>query len=292
LDLGNSIECREPVEKIECPVITENRSVSLRRKEAESKVEVKLERKKAVVERCELAALLTREQYQAGGRVAGEEESCTPSTSSLGSLATSSLGSLAAPTTGSRAARRGRSLNSGFLGLQALIPGLGAAKVSKAGQLVRAADHISGLKTESERINEEVASLRRSVSELQAEIDLLQSGLPAGSASSAVPSAAGSLHTMFSRHVEDCTRHNWKYWVFSRLLEPLLDTYDRNVSSGSVADLGRTCSSWLDQHVTLTHLRPLATTALTSIGVESNILTEPDKLPAECLQSAIRAKPR
>ena len=80
----------------------------------------------------------------------------------------------------------------------------------------------------------------------------------------------------------------------------------RNVSSGSVADLGRTCSSWLDQHVTLTHLRPLATTALTvgaellsstysvlqSIGVESNILTEPDKLPAECLQSAIRAKPR
>ena len=130
MDLGNSIECREPVEKIECPVITENRSVSLRRKEAESKVEVKLERKKAVVERCELAALLTREQYQAGGRVAGEEESCTPSTSSLGSLATSSLGSLAAPTTGSRAARRGRSLNSGFLGLQALIPGLGAAKVS------------------------------------------------------------------------------------------------------------------------------------------------------------------
>ena len=180
------------------------------------------------------------------------------------------------------------------------------------------------------------------MSELQAEIDLLQSGLPAGSASSAVPSAAGSLHTMFSRysiaqcsevrlqhyricrHVEDCTRHNWKYWVFSRLLEPLLDTYDRlldmlvfswsginnlmsrNVSSGSVVDLGRTCSSWLDQHVTLTHLRPLATTALTvgaellsstysvlqSIGVESNILTEPDKLPAECLQSAIRAKPR
>ena len=122
MDLGNSIECREPVEKIECPVITENRSVSLRRKEAESKVEVKLERKKAVVERCELAALLTREQYQAGGRVAGEEESCTPSTSSLGSLS--------APTTGSRAARRGRSLNSGFLGLQALIPGLGAAKVS------------------------------------------------------------------------------------------------------------------------------------------------------------------
>ena len=188
----------------------------------------------------------------------------------------------------------------------------------------------------------QVASLRRSVSELQAEIDLLQSGLPAGSASSAVPSAAGSLHTMFSRykttqcnvvrlqhslicrHVEDCTRHNWKYWVFSRLLEPLLDTYDRlldmmvfswsdivilvsrNVSSGSVADLGRTCSSWLDQHVTLTHLRPLATTALTvgaellsraytvlqSIGVESNILTEPDKLPAECLQSAVRAQPR
>ena len=126
MDLGNTIECREPVEKIECPVIIENRSVSLRRKEAESKVEVKLERKKAGVERSELAALLTRDQCQAGG----EEESCAPSTSSLGSLATSSLGSLAAPTSGSRAVRRGRSLNSGFLGLQALIPGLGAAKVT------------------------------------------------------------------------------------------------------------------------------------------------------------------
>ena len=61
---------------------------------------------------------------------------------------------------------------------------------------------------------------------------------------------------MFDSHVASCTMKNWKYFVFSKIMRPLLESYDRTVSSSSITDLSRTCSSWLDQHVSLVQLRP------------------------------------
>jgi hypothetical protein len=37
---------------------------------------------------------------------------------------------------------------------------------------------------------------------------------------------AGRQQSMFERHVASCSLQNWKYWVFSRIMQPLLFTYD------------------------------------------------------------------
>lgn len=72
----------------------------------------------------------------------------------------------------------------------------------------------------------------------------------------------GQLQTLFERHVAACTMQNWKYWVFSKLMQPLLDTFDRTVSGASMEDLARTSASWLDQHAALVQLRPIVLNSL------------------------------
>jgi MAX-like protein X len=72
---------------------------------------------------------------------------------------------------------------------------------------------------------------------------------------------------------------NWKYWVFSRLMQPLLETYDRTVSSSSPEDLGRTAGSWLDQHASLVQLRPLVLRSLKELSVTTEVLSEPHRMP-------------
>ena len=39
------------------------------------------------------------------------------------------------------------------------------------------------------------------------------------------------LQTLFDKHVATCTMQNWKYFVFSRLMRPLLESFDRSEST-------------------------------------------------------------
>ena len=116
----------------------------------------------------------------------------------------------------------------------------------------------------------------------------------------------GQLQTLFERHVAACTMQNWKYWVFSKLMQPLLDTFDRTVSGASMEDLARTSASWLDQHAALVQLRPIVLNSLKvrsaarvtgvvenmflfiipfiqDLSVNTEILSEPHKMPQEAL---------
>ena len=162
--------------------------------------------------------------------------------------------------------RRG-TIKNGFEFLRALVPSLSQTpniKISKAALLTKGAEYVLQLKEEKAALNKEVLALRSSVDLLSQEIAVFQGQLPtAGSAHGSMGAAGPScLQDLFDEHIAACTMQNWKYWVFSRMMQPLLESYDRTVSSTSHEDLGRTAGSWLDQHVSLVQLRPLVLNSL------------------------------
>ena len=69
-----------------------------------------------------------------------------------------------------------------------------------------------------------VEQLRLSVDSLNREICVYQAKLPTAGSARAVANPGPSSHILelFDKHVAGCTMQNWKYWVFSRLMQPLL----------------------------------------------------------------------
>jgi len=185
--------------------------------------------------------------------------------------------------------KRRCTIKNGFEFLRALVPSLSQTpnvKISKAALLTKGSEYVMQLKDERETISREVEQLRRSVDSLNLEIAGYQAQLPtAGSAKGAAVSEFSQLQPLFDKHVATCTMQNWKYWVFSRLMQPLLETYDRTVSSTSIEDLSRTSGSWLDQHASLVQLRPLVLNSLKELSVNTEVLSEPHKMPQEALNS-------
>lgn len=177
----------------------------------------------------------------------------------------------------------------GFEYLRTLVPSLAAnpnLKISKAALLVKGAEHIGQLKSEKDALAREIEDMRESVQALTSEITQFQSLLPSqGAAPSCVQNRSSQLENLFEQHVAACTMQNWKYWVFSKIMHPLLETFDKTVSSSSFDDLVRTSNSWLDQHASLVHLRPLVIDALKDLSINTDILTEPHRMPQEALNS-------
>ena len=135
----------------------------------------------------------------------------------------------------------------GFSQLAALVPGLaegGSIKVSKAAQLMKAADHIRGLKTENQNLEEEIELLQASNQDLLDNILSFQTQLANNGKSRNTihhvyclsrcpcpgcpgPPSSGTLEDLFSLHVRASSLHNWKYWVFAQVLQPLVTSYEK-----------------------------------------------------------------
>lgn len=64
------------------------------------------------------------------------------------------------------------------------------------------------------------------------------------------------LKEMFNNYVRERTLANWKFWIFSLITEPLLESYNNSVSINSLDDLCRSSLAWLDQQCSLNILRP------------------------------------
>merc|ERR1712083_31029 len=175
-------------------------------------------------------------------------------------------------------------IKNGFEFLRALVPSLSQTpnvRISKAALLTKGAEYVMQLRDERESLGTELDKLRKSVEELNICISGYQAQLPTGGSTSG--DHPSQLQTLFNNHVVTCTMMNWKYWVFSRMMQPLLETYDRTVSSASMEDLSRTSGSWLDQHASLVQLRPLVLRSLKELSVNTEILSEPHRMPQEAL---------
>lgn len=96
------------------------------------------------------------------------------------------------------------------------------------------------------------------------------------------------MQEMFEEYVRERTVHNWRFYVFSKLLPPLLESYSGTVSTANVDELCRTVLSWQEQSCGLVQLRPRATMALCELSKSTSILSDPQRLPMEAVNAVTR----
>ncbi|XP_072284975.1 carbohydrate-responsive element-binding protein [Pyxicephalus adspersus] len=180
----------------------------------------------------------------------------------------------------------------GFDTLHSLVTSLHGQhsnKLSKATTLQKTAEYIYKLQQERAQLQEEAQRLRHQVQELSDNINLCQQQLPA----SGVPVTHQHfqhMRQMFQNYVQNRTLQNWKFWLFSLLIRPLFDSFNRMVSTASMTDLRQTALDWLDQHCSLPALRPTVLSSLCQLSTTTSILSDPSLMPEQAVQAVTRGE--
>nr|XP_043898577.1 carbohydrate-responsive element-binding protein-like isoform X3 [Solea senegalensis] len=163
-------------------------------------------------------------------------------------------------------------------------------KISKATTLQKTAEYISKMQQERAQLHEEAQRLREEIQLLNSAINTCQLQLPA----TGVPITRQRFDHMrqkFREYVRAQTLQNWKFWIFSIIIEPLFESYNGMVSTASVEDLCRSTLSWLDQHCSLPTLRPMVLSSLRLLSTTTAILTDPTLLPEQATLAVTQGDP-
>ncbi|XP_035522491.1 carbohydrate-responsive element-binding protein-like isoform X1 [Morone saxatilis] len=163
-------------------------------------------------------------------------------------------------------------------------------KISKATTLQKTAEYISKMQQERAQLHEEAQRLREEIQLLNSAINVCQQQLPA----TGVPITRQRFDHMrqkFREYVQAQTLQNWKFWIFSIIIEPLFESYNGMVSTASVEDLCRSTLSWLDQHCSLPSLRPMVLSSLRLLSTTTAILTDPSLLPEQATLAVTQGDP-
>uniref|UniRef100_G3QA14 BHLH domain-containing protein n=1 Tax=Gasterosteus aculeatus aculeatus TaxID=481459 RepID=G3QA14_GASAC len=153
-------------------------------------------------------------------------------------------------------------------------------KISKATTLHKTAEYISKMQQERAQLHDEAQRLREEIQLLNSAVNVCQQQLPA----TGVPITRQRFDHMrqkFREYVQAQTLRNWKFWIFSIIIEPLFESYNGMVSTASVEDLCRSTLSWMDQHCSLPALRPMVLSSLRILSTTTAILTDPTLLPEQ-----------
>ncbi|XP_061754246.1 carbohydrate-responsive element-binding protein-like isoform X1 [Nerophis ophidion] len=163
-------------------------------------------------------------------------------------------------------------------------------KISKATTLQKTAKHISKMQQERSLLQEEVQRLQNEIQHLNSAINSCQQQLPA----TGVPITRQHFDHMrkkFREYVQTQTLQNWKFWIFSVIMEPLFESYNGMVSTASVELLCQSTLSWLDQHCSLPSLRPMVLSSLRLLSTSTSILTDPSLLPQQATLAVTQGAP-
>ncbi|XP_046695915.1 carbohydrate-responsive element-binding protein-like isoform X2 [Silurus meridionalis] len=175
----------------------------------------------------------------------------------------------------------------GFDTLHSLVTTLSSQpsiKISKATTLQKTAEYISKMQQERAQLHEESQRLRDEILALNSAINMCQQQLPA----TGVPITRQRFDHMrerFREYVRTQTLQNWKFWIFSVIMEPLFESYNVMVSTTSLEEMCRTTLSWLDQHCSLPALRPAVLSSLRLLSTTTSILTDPSQVPEQATQA-------
>ncbi|XP_052412451.1 carbohydrate-responsive element-binding protein-like isoform X5 [Carassius gibelio] len=175
----------------------------------------------------------------------------------------------------------------GFDTLHSLVTTLSSQpsiKISKATTLQKTAEYISKMQQERAQLHEEAQRLRDEILTLNSAINVCQQQLPA----TGVPITRQRFDHMrekFREYVRAQTLQNWKFWIFSIIMEPLFESFNGMVSTASVDDLCRSTLSWLDQHCSLPALRPTVLSSLRLLSTSTSILSDPSLVPEQAVQA-------
>ncbi|XP_034241723.1 MLX-interacting protein [Thrips palmi] len=186
--------------------------------------------------------------------------------------------------------KRRCNIKNGFDTLHSLIPQLRQnpnTKTSKAAMLQKGAEYIKQLRGERNKLKDEMDELRLEIEKLNGAISNCQSMLPATGAPVS-RHRASKMREMFEEYVRGQTLNNWKFWIFSLMVEPLLDSFNSTVSTSSVDELYRTTMQWVEKHCSLVELRPVVLNSLRFLCTSTEILSDPSRLPEEARQAVLK----
>nr|XP_057943750.1 carbohydrate-responsive element-binding protein-like isoform X2 [Doryrhamphus excisus] len=165
-----------------------------------------------------------------------------------------------------------------------------SVKISKATTLQKTAEYIGKMQQERALLHEEAQRLRDEIQLLNSAINSCQQQLPA----TGVPITRQRFDHMrqkFREYVQAQTLQNWKFWIFSIIIEPLFESYNGMVSTASVEQLCQSTLSWLDQHCSLPSLRPMVLSSLRLLSTSTSILTDPSLLPEQATLAVTQGDP-
>jgi MAX-like protein X len=183
--------------------------------------------------------------------------------------------------------RRG-TIKQGFDQLQSLVidpSSYPSGKVSKAAVLEKTVEFIEHAHREREQRERQMQALRKEQEELNAAITKCQENLPA----SGVPVTRQRFEEnrrRFQEYVQQRTLQNYKFWIYSIILQQLFDSYNSTVSTGNQDELCRTVLAWFEQNCSLHALRPVVMNSLKELSTKTSILSEPSQVPQQLVQYA------
>lgn len=153
--------------------------------------------------------------------------------------------------------------------------------------LQKTVEHITKLQQERSQLQEEARRLREEIEELNATIHSCQKQLPA----TGVPITwrqFDHMKDMFDEYVKSRTLQNWKFWIFSGIIQPLFESFRGTVSGSNLEELHRSALCWLEQCCSLPVLRPTVLKSLRQLSITTSILTEPALLPEQAAEAIAR----
>ncbi|KAK4288567.1 hypothetical protein Pmani_038413 [Petrolisthes manimaculis] len=186
--------------------------------------------------------------------------------------------------------KRRSNLKSNFDVLHQLVPSISQnsnAKISKALMLQKGAEYIHQLKSERQQLTEKADQLRAEIEALSNDISNSQAQLPATGAPM-THARYSKLKEMFVVYVRERTLASWKFYIFSLITEPLLESFNSSVSTSCLDDLCRSSLAWLDQQCSLNVLRPYVSSAMRKLSTTTSVLADPESLPEEVYRSVTK----
>ncbi|XP_073695571.1 MLX-interacting protein isoform X2 [Garra rufa] len=186
--------------------------------------------------------------------------------------------------------KRRFTINACFKTLCNLVPTLRSqSNISNAATLQKTVDYIGKLQLERQQMQEETKRLREEIEELNTSISLCQEQLP----DTGVPITRHRFDHMkekFDDYVKNRTLQNWKFWIFSVIIQPLFESFNGTVSTSNNTELCETTMQWLDRYCALPVLRPMVLRTLRQLCTSTSILTDPSLLPEEAKKAALNPK--
>nr|XP_056715074.1 MLX-interacting protein [Euleptes europaea] len=171
----------------------------------------------------------------------------------------------------------------GFSTLNTLVSA-NSKSISHALTLQKTVEYIAKLQQERSHMQEEAKRLKEEIEELNATIISCQRQLP----ETGVPITRqrfDQMRSMFEEYVRNRTLQNWKFWIFSIIINPLFETFNGMVSTTSLQELNQTALAWVDQHCSLPVLRPMVLNTLRHLSVSTSILSDPSRLPEQAAKA-------
>ncbi|KAK7165407.1 hypothetical protein R3I94_003692 [Phoxinus phoxinus] len=186
--------------------------------------------------------------------------------------------------------KRRFTINVCFKTLCNLVPTLKPqSTISNASTLQKTVDYIGKLQLERQQIQEETKRLREEIEELNTSISLCQEQLP----DTGVPVTRHRFDHMrekFEDYVKNRTLQNWKFWIFSVIIQPLFESFNGTVSTTNNTELCESTMQWLDRYCALPVLRPMVLKTLRQLCTTTSILTDPALLPEEAKKAVLNPK--